>query len=298
MWNFLPDRVEDSSNICHVPGMTTHEPNQERVGFLGLGALGAPIAANLLSSGVPLTVWNRTPSKAEPLVAAGARLARTPAEAVPRGGVVFTILWDDASLEEVVTSDGFLDALGDGLHVSMTTVTPETSRRLAALHAARGSMFVEAPIFGIPAQAVARTLLVCLAGASAAKDRARPLLEKMGASKIVDYGESIGAGTATKLVGNFMIVAGFVAMQECFDVLRAAGVDPRPTLEMITTAILPTPSQQRYAAHLLSGNTGLTSAIPQKDVALFERFAAASHVQTPLAKQMSALLGAPPRPTD
>jgi len=272
--------------------MTTNEGKSELVGFLGLGTLGAPIAANLLESDVSLTVWNRTPAKAEPLVAKGARLARAPAEAVPNGGVVFTILWDDASLEEVVTSEGFLDALGDGLHVSMTTVTPETSRRIASLHAAHGSMFVEAPIFGIPAQAIARTMLVCLAGASAAKERARPLLEKMGASKIVDYGEEIGAGTATKLVGNFMIVAGFVAMQECFDVLRAAGLDPRPTLEMITTAILPTPSQQRYAAHLLSGETAPTSAIPQKDVGLFERFAAASRAPTPLAKQMSALLTA------
>lgn len=103
----------------------------------------------------------------------------------------------------------------------------------------------------------------------------------------------MGAATAAKLVGDFMIVAGFVAMQECFDVLRAAGFDPRPTLEMITTSILPTPSQQRYAAHLLSGKTTPASAIPQKDVGLFERFAAASRVPVPLAGQMSALLTAP-----
>jgi len=222
--------------------MTTNEGKSELVGFLGLGTLGAPIAANLLESDVSLTVWNRTPAKAEPLVAKGARLARAPAEAVPSGGVVFTILWDDSSLEEVVTSEGFLDALGDGLHVSMTTVTPETSRRIASLHAAHGSMFVEAPIFGIPAQAIARTMLVCLAGASAAKERARPLLEKMGASKIVDYGEAIDdAGTPTKLLGNLMIVAGFVATQECSDVLRSAVSTRGATLEMITTTILPTP---------------------------------------------------------
>lgn len=277
--------------------MTNDESNQgpNSVGFLGLGTLGAPIAENLLTSGVPLTVWNRTPAKADPLVAKGARLARTPAEAVPRGGVVFTILWDDASLEEVVTETGFLDALGkDGLHVSMTTVTPETSRKMAALHEARGSRLVEAPIFGVRAQAIARTLLVCIAGEPAAKDRARPLIEKMGAEKIVDYGNAVGAATATKLVGNFMIIAGFVAMQECYDVLRASGVDPRPTLEMITTSLLATPSHQRYAAHLLSGNTTPMSAIPRKDVALFERFAAASRAPALLAKQMSALLATPP----
>jgi 3-hydroxyisobutyrate dehydrogenase-like beta-hydroxyacid dehydrogenase len=115
--------------------------SKDQVGFLGLGKLGAPIAHNLVTSGVQLTVWNRTPSKAEPLVHAGAKLAGIPSEAVARGGVVFTILWDDASLEEMVRSPGFLDALGPGgTHVSMTTVTPGTARRMAALHAEHGSV--------------------------------------------------------------------------------------------------------------------------------------------------------------
>ena len=99
----------------------------ESIGFIGLGALGAPIAANLLASGKTVTVWNRTASKAESLIEKGAKSAGTPSDAVPRSGVVFTILWDDTSLEEIVRSEGFLEKLGKGgVHVSMTTVTPST----------------------------------------------------------------------------------------------------------------------------------------------------------------------------
>lgn len=262
----------------------------ESIGFLGLGALGLPIAENLLASGKSLSVWNRTAAKAEALVAKGARHAATPSAAVPRGGVVFTILWDDASLEEIV-SPAFLEALGDGIHVSMTTVTPETSRRVAALHAKHGSTLVEAPIFGIPTAAVARQLVVCLAGPSVAKDRVRPLLEAMGAAKIFDFGD-VGAGTATKLVGNFMIVANFALLEEAFAVLKASGVDPKPTLEMLTTTFLATPGNQRYAGYLLSGVPRPRSGIPEKDIGLFKRFAEASNQPVPLATEVGVRLDA------
>jgi 3-hydroxyisobutyrate dehydrogenase-like beta-hydroxyacid dehydrogenase len=263
---------------------------KDEVGFLGLGKLGAPIAQNLLTAGVRLTVWNRTPSKAEPLVRAGAKLAGTPPEAIARGGVVLTILWDDASLEEMVRSPGFLDALGPGgLHVSMTTVTPSAARKMAALHAAHGSVYVEAPIFGIPAHAVARKLTLCIAGPTGAKERARPLFEAMGAERIVDFGEEIGVATATKLVGNFLIISGFVALQEAFDVLRGSGFDPKPALEMLTTTLVATPGNQRYAGALLSGQVP-TSAIPAKDIGLFRRFAEAAQAEAPLSERMQQIL--------
>ncbi len=264
----------------------------EAIGFLGLGDLGTPIAENLLASGEALTVWNRTSAKAAMLVTKGARHAATPAAAVQRGGVVFTILWDDASLEETVASPGFLEGLGTGVHVSMTTVTPETSRRLAALHARHGSTLVEAPIFGGSAAAVARQLVVCLAGAPTAKVRVRPLLEKMGAAKIFDFGEEVGGGTTTKLIGNFMIIANFALLEEAFAVLKASGVDPKPTLEMLTTTFLATPGNQRYAGYLLSDKPRPTSGIPEKDIRLFRRFAAAVNQSTPLANEVGARIRA------
>jgi 3-hydroxyisobutyrate dehydrogenase-like beta-hydroxyacid dehydrogenase len=268
----------------------------ESIGFLGLGELGAPIAANLLASGKSLTVWNRTPSKAEPLVRQGAKLASKPSEAITRGGVVFTILWDDSSLEEVVASGGFLDKLGPGgVHVSMTTVTPATAQKVAKLHETQGSIYVEAPLFGVPASAVARQMIVCLAGPKAAKERVRPLLEAMGGQRIFDFGEDIGAGAATKLVGNYMIVSAFRAMQEAFDVLTASGVDPKPTLEMLTSTLLATPGNQRYAGYLLSGKPVPNSGIPLKDVGLFQLYAESAGTPVPMASHLHEILAAAKR---
>ena len=208
---------------------------------------------------------------------------------------MFTLLWDDASLEEMVAREDFLNALGPGgVHVSMTTVTPGTSRRIAARHASHGSHFVEAPLFGVPAQAVAREMIVCLAGPKAAKARVRPLLEAMGGQRLVDFGEDIGTATATKLVGNFLLISSFVALQEAFGVLQQNGIDPVPTLEMLRTTPLLSAPVSRYAGYLTSGQSTPATGIPQKDVGLFERFAGDAQASAPLAKVMSELLGRKP----
>lgn len=95
---------------------------RENIGFIGLGLLGAPVAANLLQAGYALTVYNRSPEKAEPLVARGALQAVRPADTVTTGGIVVTLVWDDKALEDVVKSEDFLERLGiGGIHVSMST---------------------------------------------------------------------------------------------------------------------------------------------------------------------------------
>jgi 3-hydroxyisobutyrate dehydrogenase-like beta-hydroxyacid dehydrogenase len=153
----------------------------ETIGFIGLGNLGLPMATNLLNSGYSLTVYNRTASKAASLVAQGARLASRPVDAVTTGGIIVTILWDDTSVESIVMSDGFLEQLGsDGIHVSMSTVSPEMSKKLAAIHTHHGSTYIEAPIFGRPEAAVARKLSIPFAGPKTAKERVRPILKAMG----------------------------------------------------------------------------------------------------------------------
>src|ERR1700676_5589113 len=105
------------------------------IGFIGLGELGLPIVANLLDAGYDLKIYNRTSNKAAPLVARGARQVHRLADTVTTGGIVATLVWDDAALQNVVSSDGFMEGLGaDGIHISMSTVLPETSKHLAALH--------------------------------------------------------------------------------------------------------------------------------------------------------------------
>src|SRR5579864_9457579 len=106
------------------------------IGFLGLGNMGQAMASSLLKAGHALTVYNPTSSKAEAIIAQGAILAHQPSEAVPKGGIVVSMVADDAALEEFVLSPGFLDRLGPGgIHLSMSTVSPATSRKLAELHA-------------------------------------------------------------------------------------------------------------------------------------------------------------------
>jgi hypothetical protein len=184
-----------------MSGTTTHSGGlrnmSETIGFIGLGNLGLPMATNLLNAGYSIAVYNRTASKAESLVAQGARLATRPVDAVTTGGIVVTIVWDDAALESVVMSQGFLEQLGPGgIHLSMSTVLPETSKKLAAMHAQHGSVLIEAPIFGRPEAAVAQKLWIPFAGPQRAKERVRPLLEAMGGTGSLRFGRRGRRGNA------------------------------------------------------------------------------------------------------
>ena len=243
----------------------------ETVGFIGLGALGAPVAANLLDAGYGLRVHNRTRAKADPLLARGAEWAEMPADAAPPGGIVATLLWDDASVEGVVRSEAFMERLGDGVHVSMSTISPQASRALAALHARHGSQLVEAPIFGVPAAAVARQLWMPYAGPKTAKARVRPLLEAMGAQGVFDFGEEVGAATAVKLAGKALSLA------------KDQGVEPQAVVDMLTATLFPAPIYQNYGRSIAQGEATVhQSPVPGKDLSLFRRTAEATGSPTRL----------------
>src|SRR5690606_25889050 len=134
----------------------------ETIGFIGIGNMGEPMARNLLRAGYRLRVWNRTPDKASALVREGATLAATPAEAVEPGGIVVTMLADDGAVQETAFgAQGFGPRLGQGVHLSMSTIAPATAARLAAEHAQTGASYVAAPVFGLPPVAAAGKLWIC-----------------------------------------------------------------------------------------------------------------------------------------
>ena len=243
----------------------------ETVGFIGLGALGAPVATNLLDAGYGLRVHNRTRAKADPLLARGAEWAEMPADAAPPGGIVATLLWDDASVEGVVRSEAFLERLGDGVHISLSTISPQASRALAALHARHGSQLVEAPIFGVPAAAAARQLWMPYAGAKTAKARVQPLLEAMGAQGVFDFGEEVGAATTVKLAGKALSLA------------KDQGVEPQAVVDMLTATLFPAPIYQNYGRSIAQGKATVhQSPVPGKDLSLFRRTAEATGSPTRL----------------
>ncbi len=264
----------------------------ETIGFIGLGNLGLPIAINLLNAGYALRVYNRTASKAESLVAQGAQLMSRPVDAVMGGGIVVTIVWDDAALESVVMSDGFLEQLGPGgIHLSMSTVLPETVKKLAAMHAQHGSVLVEAPIFGRPEAAVARQLWIPFAGPQSAKERVQLLLKAMGAQGIFDFGEEVGAANIVKILGNFLIVSAGYSLREALSMAEENGVDPKAVVEMLTHTLFPAPIYQSYGKIIAEKTATFGgSPIPLKDVGFFKRIAKQVESPAPIANLVSDLL--------
>ena len=256
-------------------------------GFIGLGSMGLPMAANLLAAEVKLRVHNRTASKAETLVAKGAVLGSKPGDVATAGGIVMTMLADDAAVESVVMgADGIAAKLGHGgIHVSMSTIAPATSRRLASYHAEHGSIYIAAPVFGRPDNAAARQLVICTSGPAAAKDRVRPLLEVIGRA-IFDYGEEPGAANVAKLTGNFLIAAALESMAEAYTMAEANGVDRVKVAEMLGKTLFACPVYQRYGEMVASKRhtpAGFALKLGLKDVELVLKTAGEAGVPTPVA---------------
>jgi len=241
----------------------------------------------LLAAGYHLTVYNRTASKAEPLIAKGAHRAERAGDVAHPGGIVVSMLADDASVKALVTGE---DALAeriapDGIHVSMSTVSPATTRELAAYHATRGSVMVAAPVFGRPIQAQAKQLRVCVSGPAGAKAKVRPIIEAMG-QEVFDFGDNPGAANVVKLAGNFMIAAALEAMGEAVAMMRKSGVDPAAALEMLTKTIFAAPVYQGYGPVIAHGVfTPAVFRLPLglKDIDLVLQTAGAANAPMPTA---------------
>jgi 3-hydroxyisobutyrate dehydrogenase-like beta-hydroxyacid dehydrogenase len=259
----------------------------ENIGFIGLGNMGEPIAANLIAAGHALKVFNRTASKAAPLKAKGATIVNNSAEVATPGGIVFTILSDDRALAEVCSAQpSFIEKLGKGgVHVSLSTVAPATAKQLAAEHRKHGVDYVGSPVFGRPEAAAAAKLWICDSGPSAARDRVRPLLAAIG-QKTFDFGDDPAAAHVVKLCGNFLIAAALEAIAEALALAEKNGVDPAATAAMLTETLFASPVYQGYsklivAAHFEDAKFRLQLGL--KDINLALQTAAASEMPMPLA---------------
>ena len=257
------------------------------IGVIGLGGMGGGIASRLLDTGHKVTVWNRSKAAAEPFVARGASLAASPADAVAPGGIVITMVANDAALESVVAGDGgFLDRLGDGgIHISSSTISVALARSLAERHAARGSHFVAAPVFGRPTAAASGKLWIMQSGAAAAKARVRPVLEALSQS-IHDLGEAPDAAPVGKIAGNFMIAAATEAMGEAFALLTKSGADARVWHDMISSTIFACPIYANYGRFILDeafSPPGFKLTLGAKDIGLALAAGAERQVPMPFA---------------
>jgi 3-hydroxyisobutyrate dehydrogenase-like beta-hydroxyacid dehydrogenase len=258
----------------------------EQVGFIGLGAMGSAMAANLIAAGIVPTVWNRTASKAQPLTSKGAKLAGSPGEAAAPGGVVITMLADDAAVEDVVIEGDVAARLSaGGIHVSMSTIAPATARKLARYHADRGSVYVAAPVFGRPDNAAQRQLVVCAAGPSEAKQQVRPLLDAIGRA-VFDFGEEPSAANVVKLCGNFMIGAAIEAMGEALTMAEKSGVDRGRIAEMLGQTLFACPVYKNYGQMVASKRhtpAGFKLPLGLKDIELVLKTAGEARAPMPVA---------------
>jgi 3-hydroxyisobutyrate dehydrogenase-like beta-hydroxyacid dehydrogenase len=251
------------------------------LGVIGLGKLGLPIAQNLMAGGFSLRVYNRTAAKAQGLVAQGATAVTSPAETAVDDGTVVSILADDRALLEIA-GDDFCRALGAGLHISMSTVSPLTSRALAERHARFGGRFVAAPVFGRPEAAAARKLWICTSGAAGAKAAARPVLDAVGQG-VFDFGEEVGAANVVKLAGNFLLTAAVEAMAEASAMAEKNGVPRADLLNFLTATIFNCPIYVNYGKAIVNAQfepAGFAIPLILKDMHLVQN--TASDARTPM----------------
>jgi 3-hydroxyisobutyrate dehydrogenase len=271
------------------------------IAFLGLGAIGRPMARHLAAPTYALTVWNRTAARALDFAAeTGARAAKTPADAARGAAVVITCLPTSREVEALLDgagdgpdpSAGLLARMAPGsVLVDCTSGDPATSRRVAARLAERGVGFLDAPVSGGTAGAERGTLTVMCGGDAETFARVRPVLAAFG-QKIVHCGP-VGAGHAVKAVNNALLAANLWTTAEGLVALRRAGVDPGVALDVINSS-----SGRSNASENLFPGRVLTRAFPRtfrlalldKDVAIAADLARAERCPTPLLQLTAELL--------
>ena len=211
------------------------------IGFIGLGQMGAGMAANLLKAGHDVTVYNRTAGKRQALVEQGAHAGDEAADAC-RGEAVITMLADDGALKNVVFGEkGLLGNLGRGaVHICMATISVELSERLSTLHAEAGQRFVAAPVFGRPDAAAAAKLFIVAAGAKEALDICQPLFESLGQRTFV-IGDRPPMANLVKLSGNYLIASVIEALGEAMALVGKGGIDRREYLDILTSTLFAAP---------------------------------------------------------
>ncbi|WP_329496304.1 NAD(P)-dependent oxidoreductase [Kitasatospora herbaricolor] len=216
------------------------------VGFVGLGAMGRGMAANLLAAGHPVRVWNRSPGPVEELVAKGATAAADLGEVYDSEAVV-SMLPDDRTVEALLLDGALLAGARAGVHVNMATVSVALAERATALHAEHGIGYVAAPVLGRPGVAAAGELNVLAAGEAAQLERVGPLLAAMG-RRTWHFGDRPAQANTAKISANFLLACAIESMAEACSLAEANGVRPTDLIEMLAGTLFPGPVYSGYGS--------------------------------------------------
>jgi 3-hydroxyisobutyrate dehydrogenase-like beta-hydroxyacid dehydrogenase len=254
-----------------------------KLGFIGLGRMGAAMAANLVKAGHEVSVYNRSPGRGASLVALGAREATNLAEACG-GDLVITMLADDDAASEIALGRGGLIAhlRKDAIHLSMSTISIALSKRLTQAHAQAGQRYVAAPVFGRPDMAAAAKLFIVAAGDPATIEECQPLFHAMG-QKAFTIGTEPSAANLVKLSGNFLLASAIEALGEAVALIGKAGIDTRAYVEILTSTIFDSPAYKTYGALIAQRKflpAGFAAPLGYKDIRL--ALAAAEGLRVPM----------------
>src|SRR5688572_26508518 len=258
----------------------------KRVAFLGLGRMGTAMASRLLERGYDVTVYNRTAKRAEPLVAAGAKLARTPRDACANAEAVIAMTADDVSSKaQWLGDDGALAAklAPNTLAIECSTLSHDWAVELGRRVAERGLRYIDAPVTGLPEAAAAGELTLLVGAHTADFAAARPLLDAL-ATRVLHFG-AVGAGTAYKLAINLIGAVQIASAAEGLALAERAGLDPKLVVEAIATSQAASPQVVRNTRRMIDGEFSrdivFTPVLRLKDIDYALRLAESLGVETP-----------------
>lgn len=269
----------------------------ERIGFIGLGIMGNPMAQNLLKGGFAVIGYDLNPASVQALAAAGGKAAASAAEVVKNCDIVITMLPDSPDVEGLVLGpQGISNHLKPGmLFIDMSTIAPATSRKIyEALHA-QGVEALDAPVSGGEVGAKAATLSIMVGGNEAAFNRAKPIFEKLG--KSVNLIGPAGAGQVTKMCNQIVVGVNIQAVAEALLMARKAGVDVAKVREALMGGFAGSKVLEVHGKRILDGNfePGFKLKLHRKDLNI--ALQTARELKAPLpatalvASQMDACMG-------
>lgn len=275
----------------------------KRVGFIGLGIMGAPMAANLLKAGFELTVWNRSPSRTKPLLEAGAQGEDSPAKVAAASEVTLSCVTNSGDVEEVALGpEGVIHGAKPGsVYIDCSTISPDTARKVARELAERQVSMLDAPVSGGDVGAIAGTLAIMAGGEAAVFERCLPVLQAMGKT-IVHVGPA-GAGQVVKLCNQVAGGLNLLAAAEAVNLARRSGVDPAKMLEVVSAGAAGSWMLSNLAPRAVKGDyaPGFMVDLMQKDLRLVLDAANETHTPLPgtaLVSQLFQSIQAEGRGTD
>lgn len=248
---------------------------KDRIGFVGTGIMGKPMAYNLLKAGYPITIHNRTKAKAQQLISEGASWADSPADVANNSDVVIICVPDTPDVRQVLLGkNGVIEAARSGLIcIDMSTISPSATEEMGKTLTAKGIILIDAPISGGEIGAIQGKLSIMMGGPEETVEKVRPIMEVMG--RTVTYCGPLGSGQMTKLVNQVMVVHTIMSIAEGFAFAEKAGLDLQTTLKATSAGAAGSHSLKALGPKIIEGDLAPAFMVDlqQKDLRLVLEYA-------------------------